>query len=187
MCGCSFLISLDSYLFRTYEFTDKTPQIAEEQLVMTMDKAQKQNLKDIKVSLSMFSADISKSKEISRWRPIDKTLHCSFSATRTFFKNRHKFLSEGLAFFPAMGSTRRERKLSPRLRKNRHTHTHTDTQTHKPIAITYTRVNNDLVSLSTADTHIHTKIHYYKHPSAYAQVKYDTVLTNQVRADEMIL
>ena len=42
MCGRqSYLISLDnSHLFRTYEFTDKTSQIAEEQLVMTMEKAQ---------------------------------------------------------------------------------------------------------------------------------------------------
>ena len=33
------------------------------------------------VSVSVFSADISKSEEISRWRPIDKTLHYDFSAT----------------------------------------------------------------------------------------------------------
>ena len=62
MCGHSFHISSDLYLFKTYEFTDKTPQIAEEQLIMTMDKA-----KDTKVSVSAFSADISKSEEISRW------------------------------------------------------------------------------------------------------------------------
>ena len=35
--------------------------------------------------------------------------------TKTFFENRHKFLSEGLTFFPAMGSTR--------LQRNRHTQT----------------------------------------------------------------
>ena len=35
MCGRSILISLDLYPFRTYEFMDKTPQIAEKQHVMT--------------------------------------------------------------------------------------------------------------------------------------------------------
>ena len=44
MCGRSFLISSDSYLVRTYEFTDETPQIDEEQHVMTMDKAQETKL-----------------------------------------------------------------------------------------------------------------------------------------------
>ena len=41
----------------------------------------------------MFSADISKSIEISRWRPIDKPLHYDndLSATKMFFKNRHNF------------------------------------------------------------------------------------------------
>ena len=74
---------------------DKTPQIAEEQLVMTMDKAQGTKLQRFlkKVSSSLFSADISKSEEIPRWRPIDKTLHYDFSATKTFFfLNRHNFV-----------------------------------------------------------------------------------------------
>ena len=73
-----------------------------------------------------------------RWQPIDKTLHYDFSATEMFFKNRHNCLSEGLTFFPAMGSTRSEMKHSPRLRVNRQTdrHTHTHTHTHKLIAIT---------------------------------------------------
>ena len=48
MCGRSFLISSDSYLFRTYEFMDTTPQIAEEQLIMTMDKAQETKLQRYK-------------------------------------------------------------------------------------------------------------------------------------------
>ena len=38
----------ESYLVRTYEFTDETPQIAEEQLVMTMDKAQETKLQRYK-------------------------------------------------------------------------------------------------------------------------------------------
>ena len=36
--GHSFLISSDSYLFRICKFQDKTSQIAEETLVMMMDK-----------------------------------------------------------------------------------------------------------------------------------------------------
>ena len=48
---------------------------------------------------------------------------------RSFLKNCHNFLSEGLTFFPAMGSKRSEMKHSPRLRGNRHG---TDTHTHKP-------------------------------------------------------
>ena len=78
---------------------DKTPQTAEEQLVMTMDKAQEMELQRYKSYLFSVSADISKSEEISRRRPIDKTLHYDFSATETFFKNRHNCLSEGLTFF----------------------------------------------------------------------------------------
>ena len=68
---------------------DKNPQIAEEQLVMMIDKAQETSFKDTKVSVSVFSADISKSEEISRWRPIDNALDYDFSATKMFFENRH--------------------------------------------------------------------------------------------------
>ena len=68
---------------------DKTPQIAEEQLIMTIDKAKNQSFKDTKVRVSAFSADISKSEQISRWRPIDKALDYDFSATKRFFENRH--------------------------------------------------------------------------------------------------
>ena len=50
----------------TCEFMDKTPQIAGEQLVMTMDKTQETKLQRYQVSVLMFSADISKSEEISR-------------------------------------------------------------------------------------------------------------------------
>ena len=98
---------------------DKTPQIAEEQLVITMDKAHETKLfKDAKVSGSLLSADISKSEEISRWRPIDKTLHYDFSATNFFFNiDTIFFLSEGLTFFPAMGSIRSETKHYRRLQK----------------------------------------------------------------------
>ena len=39
-----------------------------------------------KVSVSVFSGDISKSKEISRWRPINRALHYDFSATKIFKK-----------------------------------------------------------------------------------------------------
>ena len=73
---------------------DKTPQIAEEQPVMTIDKAQKTKLQDTKVSFSSFSADISKSEEISRWRLINKALHYDFSATKKFFKNHNFFYQD---------------------------------------------------------------------------------------------
>ena len=79
---------------------DKIPQIAEEQLLM-MPK--KQSFKDTKVSISVFSADmidISKSKEISRWWPIDKALDNDFSATKMFFKNCHKSLEYHNMIFP---------------------------------------------------------------------------------------
>ena len=48
MCGRSFLMISDSYLVSTYKFTDESPQIAEEQLVMTMDKAQETKLQRYK-------------------------------------------------------------------------------------------------------------------------------------------
>ena len=89
MSGRSFLVNSDLYLVRTYEFMDETPQITEKQLVMTMDK-----VKDTKVSNSLFSADISKSEDISRWQPINKAIHCNFSATKTFFGNPHICLQE---------------------------------------------------------------------------------------------
>ena len=152
MCGRSFLISSDSYLVRTYEFTDETPQITEEKLIMTMDKAQETRLQKTKVSISVFSADITKSEEISRWRPIDKALLCDFSATKTFFENRHKFLSEGLTFFPAMGSTRSETKLSPRLRRNRHTDTQTDCYKPPPML----GLINDLITAHHCMVTVHT-------------------------------
>ena len=53
MCGRSFLISSDSYLVRTYEFTDETSQIAEKQLVMTMDKAQETRHQSYKSLVSL--------------------------------------------------------------------------------------------------------------------------------------
>ena len=48
MCEHSFLISSDLYLFKTCEFRDNTPQIAEEKLVMTMDKAQETKVQTYK-------------------------------------------------------------------------------------------------------------------------------------------
>ena len=67
----------------------------------------------------MFYADVSKSKEISRWQPIDEALHDHFSATKMFLKNLHNSLSEGLTFFPFMGSTISETKLPLRFRFSR--------------------------------------------------------------------
>ena len=48
MCECSFLISSDLYLFRTCEFMDETSQIAEEQLLITIEKAQETKLQRYK-------------------------------------------------------------------------------------------------------------------------------------------
>ena len=112
---------------------DKTPHIAEEQLVMTMDKTQKTKLKDTKVSISVLSADISKRKEISRWRPIDKTLHYDFSATETFFKNSHITFAEDDEAFPSLCSNCLKIKQSLR---SSWTDTHIHTQTHKQTNIT---------------------------------------------------
>ena len=104
---------------------DKTPQIAEKKTRYDDGQSPRINTSKIKkVSISLFSADISKSEEISTWRPIDKTLHYDFSAI-----NCHNFLSEGLTFFPPMGSKRIKTKHSPRLRGNSHgtdTHPQTD-------------------------------------------------------------
>ena len=79
---------------------DKNPQIAEEQLVMMIDKAQETSFKDTKVSVSVFSADISKSEEISRWCPINNALDYDFSATKMFFENRHISLEYHNMIFP---------------------------------------------------------------------------------------
>ena len=59
---------------------DKPPQIAEKQLVRTMDKAQEKSFTDKKkVNASVFYVNMSKSEKISRWRLIDKALHCDCS------------------------------------------------------------------------------------------------------------
>ena len=72
----------------TCEFMDKTPQIAKEQLIIWQwTKPKKQSFKETKVSVLLFSADISRSEEISRRRPIKKTLQYDFSAT--FIKKKY--------------------------------------------------------------------------------------------------
>ena len=109
---------------------DKTPQIAEEQLIMTMDKAQETKLQ---VSVSVFSADISKSEEISRWQLIDKALHYDFTATtcKKFFKNCHNCSSERLAFFQQWVQQEAKQSILQDYEvTHRHTNTHTHTHTH---------------------------------------------------------
>ena len=64
-------------------FFDKTSPIAEKTFFMTIDK-------DTKVSGPMLYPDISKSKEISRFQPIDEALHDCFSATKTSFQKLPK-------------------------------------------------------------------------------------------------
>ena len=107
---------------------DKIPQIAEEKLVMMMDKAQETKLQRYKVSVSVFSADISKSEEIPRWRPIDKTLHYDFSATEMFFKNRHNiaYQKDSCSFQQWVQQEAKRSILQDYEVTNRHTDTHTE-------------------------------------------------------------
>ena len=86
------------------------------------------------ISVSLFSADISKSREISRWRPIDKTLHYDFFATVRFFfvllKTAHP---QRLAF---RKQCVRNIKIEYSQRFACNTHTHTNRQTGKLSTIT---------------------------------------------------
>ena len=125
MCGRSFLISSDSYLFRTYEFTDETPQIAEEQLFY--DDGQSPRNKASKIQKLAFRLTSAKAKKFQDGDRSTRLYTAISLQLRLFFENRHNPLSEGPTLFPAMGSTTSETKLSPRLRRNRHTN---------PIAIT---------------------------------------------------
>ena len=56
MCGCSFLISSDLYLFKSFEFMDSTPRTAERKLVMMMNKA----LKDTELAFLLTSSKAKK-------------------------------------------------------------------------------------------------------------------------------
>ena len=114
---------------------------------MTMDKAQETKLQRYKVSVSVFSADISKSEDI-------KYILRSFSKIPTIVYYR-----DSCSFQQWVQQEAKQRILQD-WEGNTQTHTHIP---------------------------VHTQIHYYNAPSAYAQVIYDTVLTNQVRTDEMIL
>ena len=68
------------------------------------------------------SADISKSEEISRWRPIDKAIHCNFSATKTLFGKPHICLQENKMLFRFRYSSWSETHASSILSSNRQTH-----------------------------------------------------------------
>ena len=61
MCGRSFLISSDSYLFRTSEVMDKTPQKVEGKLIMMMDKAQETKIE--KLAFQCFLLTSAKAKK----------------------------------------------------------------------------------------------------------------------------
>ena len=75
----------------------------------------------------MFSADISKSEEISRWRPIDKALRYNFSVTEMLFKNPHISFAEDNEAFPLLCSNCLQIKQSLRSSQtDRHTDTHVD-------------------------------------------------------------
>ena len=63
MCGRFFLISSYSYLFKTCEFMYKIPQIAEEQLIMMMDKTQENKASKIqKLAFRCFPLTSAKAK-----------------------------------------------------------------------------------------------------------------------------
>ena len=106
--------------------TDKTSQIAEEQLVMTMDKAQEKNFKDTKVNVSVFSAE---SAVISRWRPIDKASHCSSLQLGRFFENCHKliFIRRPHVLFSNGFNKNRNEAISKITKEQTCTHKHTHT------------------------------------------------------------
>ena len=132
MCGRSFLISSDLFLNLLIYGQNSTDSWR----TTRYDDGQSPRNKTSKIQKlafrCFFFADISKGKEISKWQPINKALDYNFFATKKFFKNHHNCLIEGLAFFPAIGSTRSETKHSPRLQSNTQTHPHTHTQTNNP-------------------------------------------------------
>ena len=66
-----------SDLFRTDEFLDKTSQLPEEALIMTIDN------KDANDQCFMFTS--AKVKKISRWRPIDEVYTTTSLQPRCFF------------------------------------------------------------------------------------------------------
>ena len=74
----------------TCELMDKTPQIAEEQLVMTIDKAQETK------RFVVFCWRQQKRRNFK----IDKALDYDFSATKMFFKNHHISLKDHNMIFP---------------------------------------------------------------------------------------
>ena len=82
MCGRSFLISSDSDLNSTYEFTDETPQIAEEQLVMTLLTARNNGMINSfnPVQLSAWHANMDMQFIVSRRRVID---YCTKYVTKS--------------------------------------------------------------------------------------------------------
>ena len=82
MCGCSFLISSDLYLFKSFEFMDSAPWTAERKLVIKMNKA----LKDTELAFLLTS---SKSEEISRWRRLYRAISLQ---VKSFFQSPQLFI-----------------------------------------------------------------------------------------------
>ena len=106
---------------------DKTPQIAEEQLVITMDKAQETKLQRYKsYRFGVCYADISKCEEMSKWTSISLQV-----ATKMFFKNHHNFLSEGLSKRYFQQWVQQEAKRSI-LQDYEVPHRHTQTECYNP-------------------------------------------------------
>ena len=128
MCGRSFLISSDSYLnlwiyrqnstdsWRTTRYDDRqSPR-------NNASKIQKLVFR----CFLLTSAKAKKFQHGNRSIRLYVYIHCDFSATKKFFNNRHKILSEELTFCSAMGSTRSETKHSLTLRGKTDIHTQTD-------------------------------------------------------------
>ena len=112
---------------------DKTIQIAEEQLVMTINKAHETKLqRHKKLAFGCFSADISKGEEISRWQLIGNALHCNFSATKKFFKNHNNFYQKDSRSFQQWVQQEAKRSILQDY-EGTDTHTHTHTDYHHPL------------------------------------------------------
>ena len=85
----------------------------------------------------MFSADISKSEEISRWRTIDETLHCDFSAPKTFFWKSPQLFIRRTRVLSSNGFNKKQNEAISKITNEHtdtqtHTHTHTQTDCYNP-------------------------------------------------------
>ena len=132
MCGRSFHISSrsDSYLSSSCEFVDKTLQMAEEQLVMTMDKVQETRLQRYKSCFLMTSAKAKKFKDgdrsITLYSTISLQLRRFSKIAAIFFK-----LKGGTHILSSNGFNKKRNEAFSKITGCTYsTHTHTHTHTH---------------------------------------------------------